>query len=589
MYLSKIWLFLLGVAAAAALAIAIIVPRPAARAIAEVERERLERAQITARSLLATTSRQWIDKALEASNDGKLRDILEGASNPAKLDELHTQLTDKLARFATGLKGVDLQIAVDASGRVIGRAGLEGAEWKDSIAGLPLVDDALRGWSRDDLWAIDGKLYVVGAAPIQSDRSSGKIIGAYLVGGAVTLDFANRLKANLGAEIAFFANNTYSAASVDRPLVDDLTKEFTKQKDSMAAAGHSTPVALSRAGTEYLAILAPLPGLAGASDSFYAVLMPRPKARGLMATLKVIDGSDKKQIPWIMLIGLVILVIGGGIALQVMEHDLPIRRLQEAVGRLAKGEISKLDDTAHKGKYGSIARSVNMALERTERDAAKGAPRKSLGDVLGPPPAAPSMSSIPGIPAIPPAPPPRGSGIPAIPPAPAAAAPAFKLELPGAPKAATAAPPAAPPSFAPPAPPPAFAPQAPSLPIPPPPRMAAPAQPSEPFTPLDLPSVGDLVVPVATFAGERDEVGRHALDRAGGGGAEEAYHRQVFEEFLGLKKKCGEPTEGLTFDKFAVKLRANRDQLVEKYGAKSVKFQVYVKDGKAALKATPVK
>jgi hypothetical protein len=68
-----------------------------------------------------------------------------------------------------------------------------------------------------------------------------------------------------------------------------------------------------------------------------------------------------------------------------------------------------------------------------------------------------------------------------------------------------------------------------------------------------------------------------------------AYFREVFDDFVELKQKCGETTDGLTYEKFAGKLRGNREQLVKKYGCKSVTFQVYVKDGKAALKATPVK
>ena len=39
----------------------------------------------------------------------------------------------------------------------------------------------------------------------------------------------------------------------------------------------------------------------------------------------------------------------------------------------------------------------------------------------------------------------------------------------------------------------------------------------------------------------------------------------------------------------AQKLRKNREQLVQKYACRTVRFAVYVKDGKAALKATPVK
>ncbi len=70
---------------------------------------------------------------------------------------------------------------------------------------------------------------------------------------------------------------------------------------------------------------------------------------------------------------------------------------------------------------------------------------------------------------------------------------------------------------------------------------------------------------------------------------EGAHWQQVFQDFLRTRTSCGEPSEGLTFDKFRQKLDANKSQLVAKYACKTVRFQVYVKDGKAALKATPVK
>jgi hypothetical protein len=63
----------------------------------------------------------------------------------------------------------------------------------------------------------------------------------------------------------------------------------------------------------------------------------------------------------------------------------------------------------------------------------------------------------------------------------------------------------------------------------------------------------------------------------------------VYQDFLRTRASCGESAEGLTYDKFKVKLEGNKAQLVSKYGCKSVRFQVYVKDGKAALKATPVR
>jgi sRNA-binding regulator protein Hfq len=63
----------------------------------------------------------------------------------------------------------------------------------------------------------------------------------------------------------------------------------------------------------------------------------------------------------------------------------------------------------------------------------------------------------------------------------------------------------------------------------------------------------------------------------------------VFEQFLATKKQCNEAVAGLTYDKFVVTLRKNREQIVQKHGAAKVRFTVYVKEGKAALKATPIK
>ena len=73
------------------------------------------------------------------------------------------------------------------------------------------------------------------------------------------------------------------------------------------------------------------------------------------------------------------------------------------------------------------------------------------------------------------------------------------------------------------------------------------------------------------------------------GNASVTNSRQVFEEFVAKKKECGEPTQGFTFDKFVQTLRKNKEAIVSKHGARSVRFTVYIKDGKAALKATPVK
>jgi len=69
----------------------------------------------------------------------------------------------------------------------------------------------------------------------------------------------------------------------------------------------------------------------------------------------------------------------------------------------------------------------------------------------------------------------------------------------------------------------------------------------------------------------------------------ENHFKEVFEQFVKTKKECGEAIAGLSFDRFAEKLRKNTENLKTRYKCRSVKFQVYVKNGKAALRATPIK
>ena len=70
---------------------------------------------------------------------------------------------------------------------------------------------------------------------------------------------------------------------------------------------------------------------------------------------------------------------------------------------------------------------------------------------------------------------------------------------------------------------------------------------------------------------------------------DEDHFRQVFETYLATRQQCGESNAGLSLDKFRTKLQSNREQLVAKYGCKGAQFSVYIKDGKAAIRATPVR
>jgi hypothetical protein len=221
-----------------------------------------------------------------------------------------------------------------------------------------------------------------------------------------------------------------------------------------------------------------------------------------------------------------------------LEGDRPIRRLLHQTRDLAAGTLERLDDTHFRGRFGSIARSVNEAMEKVA-DARPTKPAlhdKDLESILGGPDVTDQDFSLAGEAkaAAPPPPPPPGPG---------------------------AGPPPPPTD------------------LPPPPPGAG--RPSGAF---GLPSS----VPLSTAPGQGPAVVGPPPAPPPANPEEEKF-REVFAQFVATKKQCGEAVDTLTFDAFVTKLRANQDAVKQKTGCATVEFKVYIKDGKAALKATPVK
>jgi hypothetical protein len=119
------------------------------------------------------------------------------------------------------------------------------------------------------------------------------------------------------------------------------------------------------------------------------------------------------------------------------------------------------------------------------------------------------------------------------------------------------------------------------------------------ITPLDDDGVGE---PEATFHAVEPEaasptkvngtlppVAVRAAAPVANGAPRDAHYQEVFQRFIEVRAECGESTDDLTFDRFLVKLGQSRDAVMSKHVCNDVRFAVYVKNGKAALKATPVK
>ena len=70
---------------------------------------------------------------------------------------------------------------------------------------------------------------------------------------------------------------------------------------------------------------------------------------------------------------------------------------------------------------------------------------------------------------------------------------------------------------------------------------------------------------------------------------DELHWRETYDRFRELKLQLGEPADRLSFERFAAKLKKNRTDLLAKHNCKGVRFSVYEKDGRAAIKASAIR
>lgn len=60
--------------------------------------------------------------------------------------------------------------------------------------------------------------------------------------------------------------------------------------------------------------------------------------------------------------------------------------------------------------------------------------------------------------------------------------------------------------------------------------------------------------------------------------------RQIYEKYVEAKRSSNESTAGVTYEKLAETLRAQASRLKATHPAKSVDYDVVIRDGKALLK-----
>jgi hypothetical protein len=604
MILSRVWYVLLGVAVAVALYVVYVAVGQFNRQTTLALKEGLASDSQTVEWALKIDARRRIDALLVGSVDASLQQALvaaNGVKDGKVPDKAKADAKKALATINDAIPAdfrEDALFAVDRDGQVVAQLGYDVIAGNDDfeLGGYPAVNDALHGWLRDDVWVLGSKMYVVVARPVEYDatqRPAGAILGLKEMNKKFADDFAKRTRTNL----AFYASGKGVASangvdSFDAEKLDAIGTDLKNVDDKAYGDGGRTSARML--SDDLGAVYARLPGDAWALGGGFAVLRARPVLAGPMGFLSSADDQDKANVPWLLLAGVVVVAALIGVAFTLLEHSAPLHELVMQAGRLKGGMMETLQVARFRGAYRLAAQGINEGIERAiER--AGGVTRKpaDLESILGPTPAQPSMSafSFPNAEAdVPPAPPAAAPPVPPAPqlpprpgPPPSVSRSTPFVQVPGGAGPAVAAPPRPPPVAPPPV----------NRAAPPPPAPAAgnppgPPPPARGFTPMagipqsddeDATMVG--AVPAELLAQASGE-GRAASD-------ETVEWLSVYDDFVRTKRQCGEPVDGLTFEKFSHTLKKNRDQLVQKHGCRRVKFSVYVKDGRASLKATPVK
>jgi hypothetical protein len=543
--------------------------------------EQLRRDRIEAELWMRLDARLRLDALASVAVEPEVRQTLRSSSGRAGTppEATRRRLSQKLntlnAKLEEG-KG-DMVFAVDAEGEVVATLD-KNATGSERLDKMPLVRDALRGFMRDDVWVYNGEVFRMAARPV---FDGGRYVGAIVHGMAVGDDLARRLGSKLpNASVVFFFRDRLIGAHVGgakAPSSAELKNGLSPALASMENGEGSIEI-----GERTRAIASPVRGEAAHAQVVY-IIGRKGSTVGLGGLFANTFKEDVASLPWLVVIGIPLLLLLLGLFLLYLEHDKAVGILRKATESLTKNELSRLPEGELRRHYRKIAENLNGALRAgvgfKEDRAERASEQKSAGTSPHMAPIKPDLvgKSV------------AATGEHGVVTAPPQGTPTAR------PNGAPTARPQRSPSSRPKRSPSSWPAHAPSS------RHQAAAtvrHSEEHFTPApdDPPTRPNAILD--DYAGLDDpeantqikHVPQELLEASAPAvQGEETHFREVFDQFVATQQECGAPVNGLSFDKFVRKLHAAREQVMKRHDAASVRFTVYVKDGRAALKASPVK
>lgn len=585
MFFSRIWFLLVTLFAVVLTVAFFLAPRPAEYRLDESLEKQLDVAQGLVDLHLQVQSRKRLDVLSNIGKEPRIARPLLALQEPEKTEKEDPKAKPPLEELKTALEEANKKsgfnaeniVITDRKGRVrVSYGGSEKVE--DSIAGLPEIKQALRGYCMDNTVQRGGSLYWVFSCPVRQVREGENIQRAGAIRAEIPIDnsFVSSLagflgasqsseeeekeesaKASLGLELCFYAGDRPVAWTTQTEIWSKYGPVFQKKHESLLSdksIGRSPAETIRINNDKYLMVLGRLPGSASGPGNYWSILWKFPATLGPFAFL---SGQTPRehllmQFPyiWVILGSIVGLILG--MFLLLWEGDIPSGRLLRQVRSLVAGEQEKLAETKFRGKFSLIAIAINEALEKAaEQSSGKPALHdKDLNEVLGeiepriaeddyaPPPPSSTSSSLP---------PGEHSPLDSV--------------LPPEPKSSDSK----------------------KSPRPPPfggekgirPATIGDPSPSSPKAFGGEPAVGGSSQAVVT-------TGENIPSDV------EAHFKDVFDSFVSKKQECNENVAALTYETFRKQLIKSRKQIMDSQACKGVRFEVYIKTGKAALKAHPV-
>ena len=561
MLLSRVWFLVLAVAAILGLSTALL-----ARGVINREQlgnvdEQLRRDRFATEMLMKLDARARLDALGPIAADGTVREAMrskkvDGQDAPKVLKDRLRTMNQRLEELRA-----DLLIAVDASGEILAQEGKKPARAGAGLGKVPLVERALSGYLGDDVWVYDGQVYRVAARPI-IDR--GAYVGAVVHGQKLDTVLAQRLSDRLGgATVAFFFRDRIVASytPTDRPgapTAPELLAQLAAARgDARLKRGERTePLDLAGRGRAVFSLVA---GSASAADVGYAVGRPYST---LPTPWAIFDRAKKEDVSALPKLSLVLAAVGlflVAMGIMYLERDRPLANFRAQVTKIADGRAEELDLHHLIRQHRRIGEAMHRAIETmvTKGGGTRQKPKANLDAILGPAPENLTSSAFsfgedkePGS---------SGTFQPVALPPPATtggSGPGRVMPPPG-------------PS---------------PRPMPPPPGLKVPQPPPSPLAPSD--DEKSVALKLEGLTGPSKSNGSATYLSSD----EEGHFREVFAQFVEVRKQCGESTSDLTYDRFVGTLQKHRDQILQtRPDARGVRFTVYAKEGKAALKAAPRK